>query len=119
MAYFTIVLFGGLICVTVSALIAGQKNLSPGNGFVIGFLLGVIGIVITALRPAGLPKAPAGMRSVKCQRCNAVQNVPVSDPKWNCWQCSAAHQPLLAPPGFAPAAPGQAARPHPPEKGTC
>jgi hypothetical protein len=91
MAYFTILLFVGLICGGICAVIAAQKNLSPGNGFAWGFLLGVVGIIVVAIRPAGLPKAPSGMRSVKCLRCNAVQNVPVSQPRWKCWQCSAAH----------------------------
>ena len=30
---------------------------------------------------------PEGMRAVSCARCNAVQNVPINDSTFECWQC--------------------------------
>jgi hypothetical protein len=40
---------------------------------VLGFLLGIFGILWAVLAPPG---APAGMRSVTCRRCNKRQNIP-------------------------------------------
>jgi hypothetical protein len=50
---------------------------------------GVIGIIIVLIQKPGLPPAPAGMRAIKCPRCNTVQNVPrnITDTEYECWQC--------------------------------
>jgi hypothetical protein len=43
----------GILCATISGLIAQQKGLPAGGYMVAGFILGVIGLVIAALaRPA-------------------------------------------------------------------
>lgn len=36
---------------------------------------------------AAAPVAPAGLRAVRCPRCNAEQNVPVNAGSAECWQC--------------------------------
>ncbi|MFL0289325.1 hypothetical protein ACJH6H_29320 [Mycobacterium sp. SMC-21] len=76
-----------VLCGIASAVIAGSKNRSRLGWFVLGLLLGVIGLVIIAVLPRQAPLAPLGMRSVSCVRCNAVQNVPKSDAEFECWQC--------------------------------
>jgi hypothetical protein len=76
-----------LIFGAVTAAIANSKNLSPWQWFWAGALLSLIGVVLVICAPAGLPKAPTGMRAVKCSRCNAVQNVPDGQRVFECWQC--------------------------------
>jgi LSD1 subclass zinc finger protein len=50
-------------------------------------LLGVLGLGIVLVQRPRLPKPPPGMRAVRCPRCNAVQNIPDSQPTFECWQC--------------------------------
>jgi hypothetical protein len=76
-----------LICGAIAAAIGQKKNLGTGESFALGAILGVIGIVIVLIQKPGLPPAPAGMRAVKCPRCNTVQNIPRSDTGYECWQC--------------------------------
>jgi hypothetical protein len=76
-----------LICAVIAAVISDRKNLGAGSGFVLGAILGIIGIIIVVCQKPGLPPAPAGMRAVKCTRCNAVQNVHRDQPQFECWQC--------------------------------
>jgi hypothetical protein len=76
-----------LICVAICVAIAQRKNLDVPEAVLIGALLGVIGIVIMLIRKPGLPKAPPGMRAVKCPRCNTVQNIPHDDTSYDCYQC--------------------------------
>jgi hypothetical protein len=52
-----------------------------------------------------LPKAPPGMRAVKCPRCNTVQNIPETRPEYECWQCKAAHRLWETAPQSTPRAP--------------
>lgn len=89
------VIVGWLIAFAVCGLIAGfigsSKNRSGFGSFLLGFLLGVIGIIIVAVLPSGTPPAPIGMLTARCQRCNAVQNVPAADPTFECWQCKQAN----------------------------
>jgi len=37
--------------------------------------------------PTSVPPAPPGYRSTRCVRCNAVQNVELSQNGFSCWQC--------------------------------
>lgn len=76
-----------LVCAVGGAVLSGRKNTGASTGFLIGLVLGPIGLLIVALWKPGLPAAPAGMRSVKCPRCNAVQNMPTFDTTFECWQC--------------------------------
>lgn len=76
------VLMGG-----VAAIIAQYKNRSLLEGFVLGALCGCFGVIIEALLPRQLPKAPPGMWATKCPRCNAVQNVSLRATTFECWQC--------------------------------
>jgi hypothetical protein len=80
-------LTGWLICLIVAGAIANSKNRNAlGWAFITG-LLPVVGLIIVAVLPALPPPAPIGMRSVRCPRCNALQNIPATDPTFECWQC--------------------------------
>ena len=85
-----------LICGGISAAIGTSKNHNGLLSFLAGAVLGIIGIVIVAVAPRGKPPAPAGMRSVQCLRCNAVQNIPVSGTGFTCWQCGMSNTVPLA-----------------------
>jgi hypothetical protein len=74
-------------CAVAAGVISGRKNTGASTGFLVGLVLGVIGLIIVLAWKPGLPAAPAGMRSVKCPRCNAVQNMPAADDYFECWQC--------------------------------
>lgn len=50
----------------------------------IDVILGVIWMVTNKTR---LPKAPKGFFSRRCTRCSAVQNVPMNQGEFECWQC--------------------------------
>jgi len=77
-----------VLCGIIASNIAKKKNRSYGGFFVLGLFLGVIGIVIAALVAPGTPRPPPGTRAVTCARCNAVQNVRVDAPEFECWQCN-------------------------------
>lgn len=89
MINWTFVIVLALICGAVCAVIAQQKNRSVVEGFFFGALFGVIGLVVVICQKPGLPKAPDGMRAVKCPRCNALQNIPSAAAGYDCWQCHA------------------------------
>jgi hypothetical protein len=74
-----------ILCGLLAGVIAQRKQHSFGAFFVLGFLLGVFGILWAILMRPG---APAGMRSVTCRRCNARQNVPLPESDFHCWQCN-------------------------------
>lgn len=80
------------ICGAITAAIGQKKNLPTGQSFALGALLGIIGIIIVLVQKPGLPTAPPGMRAVKCPRCNTIQNIPESQPVYECWQCKASHR---------------------------
>lgn len=76
-----------LICATVGSVIAQWKNRNRFEGFILGLLLGLIGIAIESLLPTELPPAPAGSYAYQCPRCNAVQNVRYETLDVECWRC--------------------------------
>ncbi|GAB4915501.1 hypothetical protein MAHJHV54_34700 [Mycobacterium avium subsp. hominissuis] len=80
-------LAASLICGLIAAAIGHSKNRGILGSFLLGALLNVIGIVVVAMLPSGVPKAPPGLRAVRCQNCNAVQNIPEADTTFECWQC--------------------------------
>lgn len=84
-----------LISAFVAAIISDRKHTGAATGFLMGLILGVFGILIVALWKPGMPPAPGGMRAVKCPRCNAIQNVGLEAPTFDCWQC---HLNVTAPP---------------------
>lgn len=86
-----------LIFGAITAAIAQSKHLRPGQWFVAGALLSLIGAVLVICAPSGLPKAPNGMRAVKCRRCNTVQNVPEGQRVYECWQCKGNNELWAAP----------------------
>ncbi len=97
-----------LICGGISALIAQRKNRSIQDAFILGALLGIIGLIIVICQKPGLPQAPPGMRAVKCKRCNTVQNVAQDQRTYECWQCKATNELWAAPPVVnKPASTGQ------------
>lgn len=77
----------GAVCGGIAYNMAWKKNRSGLEGFLWGFFLGVIGLVVVALLPAGEPRAPVGMHAFTCPRCNARQNIPSGVPTFECWQC--------------------------------
>jgi hypothetical protein len=94
-------------CGIITLLISRKKNgPSPFGSFLLGLLLGPIGIIIALLEKPQLPKAPKGMRAVECPRCRAVQNVPDGQRVYECWQCKSAQELWGAPVSVA-ADPGQ------------
>ena len=76
-----------VICGAIAAVIAQKKNFNVGHAFLLGAVLGVIGIFIVAVQRPNLPKPPPGMRAVRCPKCNAVQNIPHGQTTFECWQC--------------------------------
>jgi hypothetical protein len=81
------VLFFGAI----TAAIGQKENFPMAESFLWDALLGIIGVIVMIVRRPRLPKPPPGMRVVKCPRCNAVGNRPVTHPRYVCWQCNAAY----------------------------
>jgi hypothetical protein len=73
-----------VMCGAIAGAVAHRKQLGFGKFFVLGFLLGIFGILWAVLIPPG---APAGMRSVTCRRCSTRQNIPESQSEFQCWQC--------------------------------
>lgn len=84
MEIFAVWLISAVICGIVSSTFAPSKNRSQLSFFVVGFLLGILGILLCAIAPTA---APAGMRVFKCPRCNATQNVPEQEEQVECWKC--------------------------------
>ncbi len=76
-----------LICGGIAAIIGQKKNFNVAHSFLLGAVLGLIGVLIVAVQRPNLPKPPPGMRAQRCPRCNAVQNIPEGQPKFECWQC--------------------------------
>src|ERR1700743_1860513 len=76
-----------LICGGIAAIIGQRKNLNVDHSFLLGAVRGVSGLFIVAVQRGTLPKPPPGMRAQRCPRCNAVQNIPESQPTFECWQC--------------------------------
>ena len=77
----------GIVCGVITAQIASKRNRSVGGFFLLGLILGIIGIIVAVLVPSGEPPAPAGMRAVTCPRCNARRNVDATESHHECWQC--------------------------------
>jgi hypothetical protein len=76
-----------LICGFIAVRVGRNKKIAPLLAFLLGAGLNVIGIIVVALLPNRAPKPPEGMTRVTCVRCNAVQNVPVGEGTFDCWQC--------------------------------
>ncbi len=81
------ILFSMIDCGLIAMFIGQKKNIHSFRSFLMGALLGLIGIVIMLFLAKGLPKAPVGMTAVKCSRCNTVSNVPLHQDTFECWQC--------------------------------
>jgi hypothetical protein len=80
-------IIGWLAIAVAAAAIARTKNRDALGWFLITGLLPIVGLIIVAVLPSLPPMAPAGLRPVRCPRCNAVQNIPSSDAMFECWQC--------------------------------
>lgn len=76
-----------LICAAIGAAITSSKNRGAMTGFFLGLILGIIGVIIAIFLPKQAPLPPLGMRAIRCPRCNADQNIPVSATSCECWQC--------------------------------
>lgn len=79
-------------CGLVAVVLGQIKNRSGSESFFLGFIFGVIGLIIVIFLPPGMPQAPPGMRAVKCPRCNAVENLPRTQSDYICWQCHTANR---------------------------
>ncbi|WP_336084475.1 hypothetical protein [Nocardia sp. SSK8] len=86
-AIFFAVLFFGITFGSVSLAIAERKRRSPGGFFLVGFLLGPLGVLAAVVAAPGAPAPPPGMRAVICRRCNARQNIARDQADYECWQC--------------------------------
>lgn len=75
-----------LAMAALGMVIANAKNRSLAEGFFLSLLCGCFGVLIVALLPKQLPKAPPGLVAVTCPRCNAAQNVPNAQ-AFECWRC--------------------------------
>jgi hypothetical protein len=51
-----VILGGAAICGLIGTYVAVERNRSPIEGSVLGFLLGPIGVLVVALMPIGAPK---------------------------------------------------------------
>jgi len=78
-SYFTIlvvVLFVGVICAAVGGLITSSKGQGAATGIVLGFLLGVIGLIIAlVMRPAprgDRPGTRVALRTRECPHCREL-----------------------------------------------
>ena len=76
-----------LICGVVAAVIGHRKNLSVSQSFALGALLGPQGVASVVRDKPGLPRAPSGMRAIRCPRCNAVQTIGETQAEYQCSQC--------------------------------
>ena len=47
----------------------------------------ILGVIWMVTNKTHLPKAPKGSFSRRCTRCSAVQNVPINQGEFECWQC--------------------------------
>lgn len=89
-----------LMCAAGSAAIAQGKGLSPVHGFVVGMLLGPIGLMIAVFQRSAVPTAPPVPQGVvipptstpvmvaaKCPHCQSFNQVPAPAPQFGCGQC--------------------------------
>ena len=89
-----------LMCAVGSAAIAQGKWLSPVHGFVVGILLGPIGLLIAIFQRVPMPAAPrpvpqgvvipgqpVAMVTAQCGHCQNFNQVPATAPQFACGQC--------------------------------
>lgn len=100
-AFFVILLLVCAICALVSMTIAEGKRLSSWKWFLVGFLLGPLGVV-TALLIDEAPWVPQDRRRRQCPRCSVYENVHVDAESYDCWQCGTSVE-VYAPPIPIPA----------------
>lgn len=90
-----------LAMAALGMVIANAKNRSLAEGFFLSLLCGCFGVLIVALLPKQLPKAPPGLTAVTCPRCSAAQNVP-NPQAFECWQCHLQTAPAVQPTAVLP-----------------
>ena len=76
-----------VVCAVIAGMISDRKNNGFVNGFVIGVLLNIFGVIIVMCLKPGCRSRRGVLVAVKCPRCNTVQNVPAGQPQFACWQC--------------------------------
>lgn len=91
-----LIIVSWLAMAAIGMIIANAKNRSLAEGFFLSLLCGCFGVLIMALLPKQLPKAPRGLTAVTCPRCNAAQNVP-NPQAFECWQCHIQTAPAIKP----------------------
>jgi hypothetical protein len=95
-----------LACAGIGGAITNSKGRGILEGLVLGGLLGILGVIIAACLSQRGPSVPPGMFATQCYRCNAAQNVPRNQQKFECWQCKIANSNpgYIAPPAPSPKA---------------
>ena len=89
-----------LMCAAGSAAIAQGKGLSPVHGFVVGILLGPIGLLIAVFQRSAAPAAagtavpqgvvigqPSPVMAANCPNCHNANQVPATAPQFACGHC--------------------------------
>jgi hypothetical protein len=75
-----------LVCGIIAAVIGLAKNRSAFGWFLLGALFAPSVLIVAVLAKLP-PRPPAGMLSVQCPRCNAVQNISYFETTFECWRC--------------------------------
>ena len=82
------------ICAGFSAYIAGQKNRSVGNWFLVGLLFGIFALIAISAVPTLLETGPnnnmtrsGGIQYWKCKNCEQINGLAVNI----CSKCGARH----------------------------
>jgi hypothetical protein len=84
---FVSLLIVAAVCGIISGAIASSKNLNGIGYFLLGLLIGPIGIIAAAAATPGQAPAPPGSHAVVCPRCTTHQNVDAASKEAECWQC--------------------------------
>lgn len=84
---FLILVFVWLTWGAIGAYLSQQKGRGPGEGFLLGVVLGPLGLVIEIWQAPKPPKPPTGRRVATCPVCNATQNIKLEAARYECWRC--------------------------------
>ena len=67
-----------LVCGVIGALIASSRGATAFVGFLLGFFLGIIGVVITLFLKPAQPAAAAGKATRECPHCKEPMRTDAS-----------------------------------------
>jgi hypothetical protein len=69
--------------------IARRRGRNPVPFFLLGLLVPVFGVLVTALIPQAPPGPAPPTVTVVCPRCNGREQVASRDSTFTCWHCGA------------------------------